>query len=211
MLELFLQVDGTHIAGWIVYGVFIAISFSILKITNFRLHKALGNDPPPPSPPGSDGTPSLVDSEDRKEESVKVGISLEEGGEREKSAEVAVLTEEDISRHRSSASTLNEGSSSQTNPNTPDDVELSQISQPLTESITVPMEANTDSGKVVHISVIYTCACAIEEQEQAPPLNINSNPEVSFNNRHILCKLLIQMYIYTPKIFIYQHLILVVS
>lgn len=118
-----------------------------MKITNFRLHKALGNDPPPPE---SEATPSFVGSEDNEHEGGEKGgeepfheerMGLEEG---ERMAEVVILEEDpDVSGHHLSASTLNEGGSLQ-NTNTPE-IELSQVSQPV-EGNTITMETNTESG-----------------------------------------------------------------
>lgn len=36
-----------HPAGWVVYSVFILVTFLILKVINMRLHKSLGTDPVP--------------------------------------------------------------------------------------------------------------------------------------------------------------------
>ena len=45
--RLFSQIDATHPAGWVVYGVFVLGTFLTLKIINMRLHKSLGEDPIP--------------------------------------------------------------------------------------------------------------------------------------------------------------------
>lgn len=43
------QLDGTRIAGWVVYSLLTCVWFIFLKTLNFRLHKALGSDPVPES------------------------------------------------------------------------------------------------------------------------------------------------------------------
>ncbi|XP_019858793.1 PREDICTED: pecanex-like protein 1 isoform X1 [Amphimedon queenslandica] len=147
-------VDSTRIAGWVVYGFITAISFILLKVTNYRLHKALGSDPPPESE-----TPSSVDEqetnddtkedakkeettenkqEEEEEEEDNASVIIKDGAEGgEKMAEVARLerlpTSDDDSRHQLSASTLNDGSSLQYNNMSTPEVELSQVSQPCIE------------------------------------------------------------------------------
>ena len=136
----------------------------MLKVTNYRLHKALGTDPLPESEVSSsaDETETNDDTKDEimkeeiaenkqeKEEEedntsiiIKDGPAGTEGGE--KMAEVARLerlpTSDDDSRHQLSASTLNDGGSLQNNMSTPE-VELSQVSQPYLEEKTEEKQSN---------------------------------------------------------------------
>lgn len=127
------QVDGTRIAGWIIYCFWTLIVFAFLKIVNYRLHSVLGTDPV--SEPESEANEHSEHENDEpleKEELDKRGLEENLPG----SPEIVMLDdketlpEEDIeySRHRSSASTLNDNSIPNTG--TPE-IELSQLSQPI--------------------------------------------------------------------------------
>lgn len=128
------QVDGTRIAGWIVYCIWTFAVFAFLKIINYRLHSVLGTDPV--SEPESEANEHSEHENDEPLEKEKLDERGLEENLRSTSEEVVLddketLPQEDIeySRHRSSASTLNDASSVP-NTGTPD-IELSQLSQPI--------------------------------------------------------------------------------
>lgn len=128
-------------------------------MTNYRLHKALGSDPPPESGAHSsvdeqetnDDTKEDIKKEettenkqDEEEEEDNASVIIKDGPAGteigEKMAEVARLerlpTSDDDSRHQLSASTLNDGGSLQYNNMSTPEVELSQVSQPCVEEKT---------------------------------------------------------------------------
>ena len=59
------QANGVHPAGWVVYAVYILVTFSILKWYNYCLHKALGSDPEPEPEPEE----NITDDEHEEAES----------------------------------------------------------------------------------------------------------------------------------------------
>ena len=73
--RLFSQIDATHPAGWVVYGVFVLGTFLTLKIINMRLHKSLGEDPIPEEEPSQqeegEGEEEADEGEADKEKSDK--------------------------------------------------------------------------------------------------------------------------------------------
>ena len=73
-----LQIDPSHFAGWLVYGLFVLASFIVLKLYNLRLHKSLGTDPEPELEPEKE-------EEEEEEDEGEEGRNGEKQSEEEKS------------------------------------------------------------------------------------------------------------------------------
>ena len=120
-----------HWLGWMLYGIAICTTFLVIKVVNFRLHKALDMNPEEDEEEEEGGEKTGEEEEEEKEaeEEEKVGFEDEEGerkelgldgklvephipGERreDEEEEEEEEREESLNNHRDSASTLGQSS-----------------------------------------------------------------------------------------------------
>ena len=143
----FLQAAVDHWLGWMLYGVVICTTFLVIKIINFRLHKALDLNPEEDEDEAEGGENTGEEEEEKEgegvneeeeEEKVEKGVSEEEEGERKELGLDGKLVEqllpgqvvgevgekreseeeERMDMHRDSASTLGQSSTYQSSQET---------------------------------------------------------------------------------------------
>ena len=146
------QANGSHPAGWVVYAVFVLLTFSILKWYNFLLHKALGSDPEPepePEPePKTEENETEDETEDNKSEDRRIEFDPSSPSEVPQRSELTV-DDEQLKNHRSSASTLNDLTNSSS---IHQDYELSEV-QPSAASEQVGLSLSLSFCHII-ISII---------------------------------------------------------
>ena len=129
--------NGNHPVGWVLYALFTFAWFIFLKVLNYRLHQALGNDPVEETVASStnEQVTSTINPE-QKEGSDQNDVKEEEKCSPRSSnkdlEDQKVREEESTVSCQQSASSLNEVTSSDTHNNTPD-IELSTLSQEAVE------------------------------------------------------------------------------